>query len=72
MDIFVEFVFILNTQALDEEVAKAVNEALETGYRMIDTAFIYRNEAAIGRVLKEWLESGRIKREELFITSKVC
>jgi diketogulonate reductase-like aldo/keto reductase len=38
---------------------------------MIDTAYVYYNEAAIGRTLKDWLESGRIKREDLFITSKV-
>jgi hypothetical protein len=56
---------------LDEEVAKAVNEALEAGYRMIDTAYVYKNEAVIGKVLKEWFESGRIKREDIFITSKV-
>jgi diketogulonate reductase-like aldo/keto reductase len=48
-----------------------VNEALEAGYRMIDTAYVYKNEAAIGKVLKEWLESGKIKREDIFITSKV-
>lgn len=32
---------------------------------------MYRNEKAIGEVLKEWIDSGKIKREELFITTKV-
>ena len=43
---------------------------LEHGYRHIDTAKIYGNEEAIGRVLKECMEQG-IKREELFIVTKL-
>ncbi|XP_013118553.1 1,5-anhydro-D-fructose reductase [Stomoxys calcitrans] len=57
--------------APDEEIESALNTALEAGYRHIDTAPIYMNEKAIGRVLKEWLDSGRLKREELFITTKL-
>lgn len=49
----------------------ALNVALEAGYRHIDTAFIYKNEAVIGRVLKTWLSSGRLKREDLFVTTKL-
>lgn len=49
----------------------AINLALEAGYRHIDTAPVYMNEKTIGKVLKEWLDSGRIKREELFITTKL-
>ena len=41
------------------------------GYRHIDTAYLYRNEAAIGRVLKKWIDGGKVKREELFIVTKV-
>lgn len=41
------------------------------GYRHIDTAFVYGNESIIGKVLKEWLTSGKIKREDLFITTKL-
>lgn len=58
-------------QAPDEEVEMALDLALEAGYRHIDTAPVYMNEKAIGKVLKEWLDSGRIKREELFITTKL-
>lgn len=45
----------------------AVKEALDTGYRHIDTAQAYGNEAAIGDALKQ---SG-IKRDDLFITTKI-
>ena len=49
----------------------AINAALEAGYRHIDTAYNYMNEDAIGEVLHEWLQSGKMKREELFIVTKV-
>lgn len=48
-----------------------LNTALECGYRHIDTATLYENEAAIGEVLNQWLSSGRIRREELFVTTKL-
>lgn len=44
---------------------------MEVDYRHIDTAFVYENERAIGKVLKEWLSSSKLKREELFITTKL-
>lgn len=46
---------------------KAVLEALETGYRLIDTAAAYGNEAAVGAAIK----ASQISREELFITTKL-
>lgn len=54
-------------QVTDEETTAAVAIALETGYRSIDTAAIYGNEAGVGRALAE---SG-IARENLFITTKL-
>jgi len=45
--------------------------ALEAGYRHIDTAYIYQNESIIGDVLQEWIQGRRIKREDIFITTKV-
>ncbi len=54
-------------QVTDEETTAAVATALETGYRSIDTAAIYGNEAGVGRALAE---SG-IARENLFITTKL-
>ncbi|CAG9856885.1 unnamed protein product [Phyllotreta striolata] len=56
----------------DEQVLKNVlNAALEQGYRHIDTAAVYKNEHIIGSVLKEWISSGKVKREDLFITTKL-
>lgn len=50
-----------------KECENAVIKAIQTGYRMIDTAAIYRNETAVGAAVKN---SG-VNRDELFITSKV-
>ncbi|CAG7816232.1 unnamed protein product [Allacma fusca] len=54
-----------------EELEQALDAALEAGYRHIDTANFYRNEKIIGTVLKRWLDSGKIKRKELFIVTKL-
>lgn len=37
----------------------------------IDCAPVYLNEKAIGKVLKEWIDAGKVKREDLFITTKL-
>ncbi len=57
-------VFQMNDQ---NECEKAVMDAIETGYRLIDTAASYLNEEAVGNAIKN---SGA-KREELFITTKL-
>lgn len=49
------------------ECEKAVIEAIETGYRLIDTAASYMNEEAVGKAIKK----AGIAREELFITTKL-
>ncbi|MDA3630116.1 aldo/keto reductase [Saccharopolyspora sp. WRP15-2] len=54
-------------QVPDEETTAAVSAALQAGYRSIDTAAIYGNEAGVGRAIAE---SG-IARDELFITTKL-
>ncbi len=53
-----------------EDIAFAVKEAIEMGYRHIDCAAVYGNEHLIGESLQEAMDNG-IKREELFITSKL-
>ncbi|XP_066992937.2 1,5-anhydro-D-fructose reductase [Anabrus simplex] len=58
-------------QAKSDEVEKAVEAALEEGYRHIDTAFNYNNEEAIGRALRRWLDAGKVRREDLFIVTKL-
>ncbi|WP_394547994.1 aldo/keto reductase [Priestia aryabhattai] len=52
----------------DEQAAQAVRDAVSSGYRHIDTAQAYMNEAGIG----EGIRSCGIAREELFITTKVA
>lgn len=54
-------------QMSNEEAEQSVYDALQAGYRLIDTAASYRNEEAVGRAIKR---SG-IPREELFITTKL-
>lgn len=49
------------------ETQKAVEDALEAGYRHIDTAAAYRNESGVGAAIK----ASGISREELFITTKL-
>ena len=51
----------------ESECEQAVIDAIETGYRLIDTAASYQNETAVGNAIKK---SG-IAREELFITTKL-
>ncbi|MFJ3481802.1 2,5-didehydrogluconate reductase DkgB [Pseudomonas sp. NPDC090202] len=51
----------------DQTVIDSVSTALQLGYRVIDTAQIYDNEAAVGQAIAE---SG-VPREELFITTKI-
>ncbi len=59
----------LGTYKADEgsEVERAVNVALDLGYRNIDTASMYGNERGIGRALAE----SDVPREEVFISTKV-
>lgn len=54
-------------QADNDQVIKAVHHALDTGYRLIDTAAIYHNEEGVGKALKQ----STIPRDELFITTKL-
>ncbi|WP_253379229.1 2,5-didehydrogluconate reductase DkgB [unidentified bacterial endosymbiont] len=51
----------------DDVVIESVKTALELGYRAVDTAQIYENEAAVGQAIEE---SG-VARDELFITTKI-
>jgi alcohol dehydrogenase (NADP+) len=54
-----------------EEVKEAVKIALNNGYRHIDCAATYGNEDAVGKAFAEVFAEGKIKREEVWITSKL-
>jgi len=54
-----------------EQVSAAVAGAIEVGYRMFDCAAVYGNEDLIGKVFQAAFDKGTVKREELFITTKV-
>ncbi|KAJ1521724.1 hypothetical protein ONE63_003365 [Megalurothrips usitatus] len=58
-------------QASDDELAAALEAALSCGYRHIDTAFFYGNEAVIGKVLQDWIDAEKVTREELFVVTKL-
>jgi len=54
-------------QAKEEEGIAAIKKALETGYRLIDTATKYENEEMVGKAIQQ----SNVTREELMITTKV-
>lgn len=58
-------------QSKPGEVETAVSYAISVGYRHIDTAFCYQNEEEVGNGIKEALASGAVKREDLFVTTKL-
>lgn len=58
-------------KSTEGELYKALVEAIEMGYRHIDCAAIYGNEAEVGRALRHAMDEGMVKREDLWITSKL-
>ena len=53
------------------DLVEALKAAVRHGYRSIDTAAIYQNETSVGMGIREALAESGLKREDLFITSKV-
>ncbi len=54
-----------------EQISNAVAGAIRCGYRLFDCASVYGNEDRIGAVFAQAISEGIVRREELFITSKV-
>jgi alcohol dehydrogenase (NADP+) len=54
-----------------EQTTATVRIALDLGYRHIDAAAIYGNEAQIGEAIKGAIDAGNVQRQELWITSKL-
>lgn len=61
----------LYLQAAPGEVRQVVKYAIDIGYRHFDCAWIYGNEKEIGDGIREKIKDGTVKREDLFITTKL-
>eukprot|EP01051_Picozoa_sp_SAG22_P003807 SAG22_NODE_190_length_15715_cov_21.164980_9_plen_172_part_00 len=55
----------------DDECTAAVRTAIRAGYRHIDTALLYNNQAAVGEGIRQAIAAGEVTREELWVTSKI-
>ena len=55
----------------DLECTNAVRTAIRAGYRHIDTALLYNNQAAVGEGIRQAIQAGEVTREELWVTSKI-
>ena len=54
-----------------KEIKTAIHAALDAGYRHIDCAYVYGNEAAIGEALQQYFTDHNLKREDIWLTSKL-
>lgn len=56
---------------LEDECVDSVYTAIESGYRLIDTAYMYHNEKEVGEGVRKAIADGIITRDEIFITTKL-
>lgn len=54
-----------------EETERAVRTALDAGYRLVDTATYYRNEASVGNSVRQFINETKASRNEIIVTTKI-
>lgn len=54
-----------------EDIENSVKSAVKSGYRLFDTASLYNNEKEVGQALNECIQEGIVKREDLFVVTKL-
>ncbi|KAI9017966.1 NADP-dependent oxidoreductase domain-containing protein [Phycomyces nitens] len=55
----------------DDSAYTSVKEAIKVGYRHIDTAYMYLNEAQVGRGVRDGLKENGLERKDIFVTTKL-
>lgn len=58
-------------KSYESEAYQATCDAIDIGYRHIDTAFVYENEHEVGKAIREKISQGVIRREDVFVTTKL-
>ena len=58
-------------QSRDNEAVEVIKHAIDNGYRHIDTALFYQNEAQVGQAIREKIADGTVKREDIFLVTKL-
>lgn len=62
---------LLFLQSSGVQGEQAIKDAIDAGYRHIDTAYLYGNEKEVGNAIRAKIAEGVIRREDIFVTTKV-